>query len=119
MSVSSFFVVDLNDGRLLTFSDVFQSTKRNQLKSILSAKFNSSFGKDNLLAQFEIAENFSIDNDGFHFLYNPYEITPYALGDPEITISFAQALPFLTPNFKKIVLTHLKSGEPNTKREKQ
>jgi hypothetical protein len=114
----SHFVVDLNDGKRLTFSDVFQFSKRNQVKSILSAKFNSSYGKDNLLDQFEIAENFSIDKDGIHFLYNPYEITPYAVGDPEITISFAQALPYFTTNFKSLVLSHLKTAKPTIKRKK-
>ena len=113
------FVVDLLDGKLIQFGDVFQSKTKNQLKSLLKSKFISVYGKESLIEQFEIAENFSIDKDGIHFLYNPYEITPYALGDPEITISFAQALPFLTSNFKKIVLTHLKSRKPNTKRKKQ
>jgi hypothetical protein len=114
----SHYVVDINDGKLIQFGDVFQLKTKNQLKSILSAKFNSSFGKDNLLDQFEIAENFSIDKDGIHFLYNPYEITPYAVGDPEITISYTQALPFLTPNFKNIILLHLKAAKPKLKRKK-
>ncbi len=112
------FLIDLTDGRLLTFTDVFQSSKENQLKSLLSSKFNTDYGKDNLLDQFEIADNFSVDKNGIHFLYNPYEITPYALGDPEITISFTQALPFLTPYFKSKVLQHLKTGKPSVKKKK-
>jgi len=99
------FLIDLTDGRLLAFADVFQMSKRNQLKSILSSKFNTAYGKDNLLDQFEIAENFSVDKNGIHFLYNPYEITPYAVGDPEIIISFNQAMPYLTPYFKSKVLS--------------
>jgi hypothetical protein len=114
----SHFLIDLNDGKMLTLNDVIQSSKRNQLKSILSSKFNAIYGKDNLIDQFEIAENFSIDKDGIHFLYNPYEITPYAVGDPEITISFAQAMPYLTPYFKSKVLPHLKIVKPNIKRKK-
>jgi hypothetical protein len=113
------FLIDLADGRLLTFTDVFQSSKKNQLKSLLSSIFNTAYGKDNLLDQFEIAENFSIDKNGIHFLYNPYEITPYVVGDPEITISFNQAMPFFTPYFKSKVLPHLKISKPNTKRKKQ
>jgi len=112
------FLIDLTDGRLLAFADVFQMSKRNQLKSILSSKFNSTYGHDNLLDQFEIAENFSIDKDGIHFLYNPYEITPYAVGDPEITISFSQAIPFFTPYFKSKVLPHLKTVNPSFKKKK-
>jgi hypothetical protein len=70
------------------------------------------------LDQFEIAENFSVDKNGIHFLYNPYEITPYAVGDLEITISFAQAIPFFTPYFKSKVLPHLKTGNLSKKKKK-
>jgi len=112
------FLIDLTDGRLLTFTDVFQPSKKNQLKSLLSSKFNTAYGKDNLLDQFEIAENFSVDKNGIHFLYNPYEITPYVVGDPEITISFSQAIPFFTPYFKSKVLPHLKTVNPSFKKKK-
>jgi hypothetical protein len=113
------FLVDLNDGKLIQFGDIFQAKSKNQLKSILKSKFFSIYGKESLLDQFEIAENFSIDKNGIHFLYNPYEITPYVVGDPEITISFNQAMPFFTPYFKSKVLPHLKISKPNTKRKKQ
>ena len=114
----SHFVIDLNDGKLLTFNDVFQAKTKSQLKSFLKSKFISIYGKESLLDQFEISENFEIDKNGIHFIYNPYEITPYAVGDPEITITFAQAMPYLTPYFKSKVAPHLKTSKPNIKSKK-
>jgi hypothetical protein len=114
------FVIDLNDGKMIAFHDVFQSNSKSKLKSILKAKFISIYGKESLLDQFEIAENFAIDKDGIHFLYNPYEITAYAFGDPEITISFNQAMPYLTPWFKQFIpstqklMPKKKSQKPTT-----
>ena len=56
-------MIDLNDGKLLTFNDVFQAKTKSQLKSFLKSKFISIYGKESLLDQFEISENFEIDKN--------------------------------------------------------
>ena len=38
----------------------------------------------------KIVENFSIKKDGLHFYYNHYEIGCYAMGIPDVTISWKQ-----------------------------
>ena len=43
------------------------------------------------------SSNFILGKDGITFIYNPYEIAPYALGRIELTISNAT----LEPLFKK------------------
>lgn len=46
--------------------------------------------------EFILSENFLITETGFVFLYQPYEIAPYALGMIEIPLTFEEMEPFLS-----------------------
>ncbi|MCK6603400.1 MAG: DUF3298 and DUF4163 domain-containing protein [Ignavibacteriaceae bacterium] len=48
--------------------------------------------------EFILSENFLITDTGFVFLYQPYEIAPYALGLVEIPLTFEEMEPFLSPS---------------------
>lgn len=43
-------------------------------------------------------ENFYVDQKGITWLYNPYEIAPYALGTIRITLSYDQTAPYILPD---------------------
>jgi hypothetical protein len=47
---------------------------------------------------FKLNDNFTITNTGLQFMYNPYEIKPYAAGKTILTIPFAQIKDLIRPN---------------------
>ncbi|MDZ7315871.1 MAG: DUF3298 and DUF4163 domain-containing protein [candidate division KSB1 bacterium] len=47
--------------------------------------------------QFYLTGNFGVTKEGFLFIYNPYEIAPYALGRTELLITWEELRPFLKP----------------------
>jgi len=44
-----------------------------------------------------------LDKNGITFIYQPYEIAPYAAGMPFITIPYEKVMPFLTPEIKALL----------------
>lgn len=44
-----------------------------------------------------------LDPEGLVFYYQPYSIAPYAMGDTELLIPFAQIKNFLLPSFQKMI----------------
>lgn len=95
------FLLEMNSGKLWKFNEVFEPQKIALLKAALYKKFLSQYKKDDLLGDFTVTENISLNRKGFSFNYNPYEITPYAMGDPILELSIPQAWPYLTSAFKK------------------
>jgi hypothetical protein len=51
--------------------------------------------------EFEPSQNFYFSEKGMEFVYNPYEIGPYALGQITFTISKKDILPFLKINIER------------------
>ncbi|HWW38230.1 DUF3298 and DUF4163 domain-containing protein [Pedobacter sp.] len=47
---------------------------------------------------FSLPRNFTITDQGLKFLYNPYEIKPYAAGTTELLVPFEQIKEILKPN---------------------
>ena len=48
--------------------------------------------------RFTLNDNFRIGSDGLTFLFNPYEIAPYAFGSMELFLSYADIRPLLKKN---------------------
>ncbi len=49
---------------------------------------------------FTLTENFWWDNEGIHFLYNPYEVAAYAVGAIEISVSYNTINELLKEEYK-------------------
>ncbi|RYZ99623.1 MAG: DUF3298 domain-containing protein [Sphingobacteriaceae bacterium] len=60
-----------------------------------SSLANDYFFKDN---KFALNENFSVTPLGLKFLYNQYEIKPYAAGQTELLVPYAQIKQLMRPN---------------------
>ena len=54
-----------------------------------------------------MTDNFALTKDGLKFVYNPYEIAPYAMGQQEIVIPYSELKSLLKPNalLTKIIAT--------------
>ncbi len=51
---------------------------------------------------FYLPENFKISDQGLHFIYNSYEIAPYAIGQIELLIGWKELEPFLQSEWKSL-----------------
>lgn len=93
-------VFDLKADKTLTLNDVFkpgykpklQKVLENELRKAYDIPANSSLnGKDGILFDKHLAltKNFYLTGSGIGFIYNPYEVAPYVVGQIELYVPFA------------------------------
>lgn len=79
--------INRNSGRILKTKDAFAESDRGNLCATLRAKAIAELGgEENLLYEPTITENFCLMQDGWHFVYNEYELACYAKGAVEVVI---------------------------------
>ena len=85
---------DLETGSTISIKDVLVENYMKSLKSIVMKKFIKSNGKDGWdfsnVTNFKLSENIAIERKGLRFIYNQYEIGPYALGAPEVFVTWSE-----------------------------
>lgn len=88
----------LEDGKLLTLDDFFTPEQQEKLHKILVKLLCWQKGVDSKEDLEELGyyveaivptDNFRVTSQGIEFLYNPYEIGVYALGQTEIMLPFS------------------------------
>jgi hypothetical protein len=114
MSIMQFLVFDAATGKQLGLTDIFKPGFETTLDNLIERRFRQMKGlseKDSLNGEkgglFENHlrhnENFAVTGSGIRFLYNQYEIAPYAAGQITINLSFDElkeilkSLPELKP----------------------
>ena len=73
-------------GRQLTLNDVFGKDGLASLETELRKAVIAKIGEGNLLSPVKPTENFYLAEDGWHFVFNEYEIACYALGAIEVVV---------------------------------
>lgn len=107
MQSVSFINLDLQQNKLISLSDII-SMGTSEIQKLLEKQFRKDFGlKSNeslekylFEAKISISENFRFDRTGIYFVYNPYEIAPYALGKIEIFIPYVSFQNSLKEEFR-------------------
>jgi hypothetical protein len=99
---------DLKAHRLIKLDELFKPGTKPELVKIAEAIFRKNEGLSPTASlangyfftnnQFALNENFLILADGIEFLYNPYEIKPYASGKTRLMIPYAQIKALIRPN---------------------
>jgi hypothetical protein len=94
---------DLKTGALISLNDLFSPGSRKDLKKIVEKAFIKAWGGEDWdftprSGDFNLSENFSLERDGLHLYYNQYEIGPYAMGAPEVTIAWKEISKLLKEN---------------------
>ena len=103
------FIFDTKNGSEINLRDIIDDAHQSVVKKMLYNKFVKTYGKDALLIEltkpdeFPFPDSYGINKSGIHFSYNPYEITAYCYGSPEIDFSFRELYPYLTPWFKQFI----------------
>jgi hypothetical protein len=97
--VSLYFNFDEQSEKVLTLDDLLIPGSKEKLNVIAEKIFRRDYelGDQDLVeagywfkdSKFELNENFMIDNGALHFLFNSYEIAPYAAGQQEVKIAFS------------------------------
>ena len=78
--------LDRKTGRKLVLDDAFPEEMRESLKAELRAKALEALGEQPILFDGLLTDNFCLMEDGWHFVYSPYEIASYAAGVVELVI---------------------------------
>ena len=72
--------LDRETGRQLTLNDVFGKDGLAALETELRKAVIAKIGEENIQSPVKPIENFYLAADGWHFVYNEYEIACYAIG---------------------------------------
>ncbi|WP_219226122.1 DUF3298 and DUF4163 domain-containing protein [Pedobacter antarcticus] len=94
-------------GNVITLDSLVKTDSKTQLVAVaekifrknekLSANASLSDGYFFDGGKFALAQTFTLSPEGLMFLYNPYEIKPYAAGVTELIIPYSQIKEFLKP----------------------
>ena len=89
-SVTHAFVFDTRDGSRLTLDDLFVPDFDAPLAEIIARHIPESLSEEDIEALFEPdvqpTGNYILTSDSIVFIYNPFEIGPYSLGTPSISV---------------------------------
>lgn len=97
MTTTIYQVIDLNQLQPLTLADIFDERNLDQVALIIRETLARDLGYNEVSKLSEIGyivneirptENFYIDDKGITWLYNQYDIAPYALGQPTVFIGY-------------------------------
>ncbi len=99
MTNISYDIIDLADGRLLTYADVFAEDSDDALSDILTRQLRKDYSIPDDVTLGEAGffvekvspnRNIYVNGNGVGFLYNSYEIAPYSQGATNIFLEFNQ-----------------------------
>ena len=99
-----YFTIDLTTRHILTLNDLFNEKDLPKVKTLLWEQYNNSnkeyepvIGADS----FNLSNNIYLDSRGVHFIYDVYEIAPYAAGEQDLLLYFGQLEELFKPEFKQ------------------
>ena len=89
-STTRALVFDARDGSTVTLDDIFLPDFNDILTAILNDHLPESLSEEDMADLFEDTisptGNYILTSDSITFIYNPYEIGPYSLGTPSISV---------------------------------
>ncbi len=109
---TSYTSVDLTSNKVFALKNIITEAGKQQLRSLLEKNFRNQYNlkpTDSLTEgglfenKIEPNENFYLTEKGIGFSYVPYEIGPFAMGEINIFISFADLKNHLQDSFKKLI----------------
>ena len=101
LNTRNYYNFDLTTGKLITEKDLFVDNYKELLSDLIKKRMveeskesnekdpildleNSDYWTDSIKPN----GNFYITDEGINYVFNPYEIAPYALGETEVTLPF-------------------------------
>jgi uncharacterized protein DUF3298/peptidoglycan-N-acetylmuramic acid deacetylase PdaC-like protein len=97
--------IDLENGKLLVYEDIFGNDTRDSISVLLTKQLyidkkipadlslkDAGFFVESIIPN----HNFYLNNNGVGFLYNSYEIAPYSFGQTRVFLSFDKIKKFIS-----------------------
>jgi len=109
---TEFRVLDLTKNKSLALADILTGAGIAKLQPKLEASFRKQFNLQPgdpltdgglLENKIEANDNICVTGSGLEFVYNPYEIGPYAMGEIDLFIPFTELTEYLKPDFKNLL----------------
>jgi hypothetical protein len=109
---TSYIPVNLISNKKIGINDIINKAGQPKLAKLLEKSFRKAYSlkAGDSLSEGGLFENKIDPNDNFYvtakgigFCYNPYEIGPYAMGEINVFIPFAELSAYLQPEFKKLI----------------
>lgn len=114
LETRNYYNFDLKTGKLITENDLFKPNFKSGLSELIKKRIveqskeekedkntepiisieDTDFWTDSIKPN----GNFYITDEGINYVFNPYEIAPYYMGETEVTIPFSRLKGFLKPN---------------------
>ena len=92
------FVYDVYENQTIDLNSIFKKENINNVLSLvkeeLIKKEVNIFDMNNV----DVTENFFVDDKGIHWIYNPYEIAPYAEGIIEVVLPYSKIQGYFIEN---------------------
>ena len=93
---------DLNKKKLLSLQDIVIPGKQQDIRNLLWQQYNVEVMENNPFiekASFHISPNFLFNVEGIYFIYQPYEIGPYSMGNIKLKLSWDEAKDFIKKEY--------------------
>ena len=115
---TGYYNFNAHTGQLVKLEDILTSGYEAPLTKIAATVFKETYLEEGMTNYseagfyfekdaFTMTDNFALTKDGLKFVYNPYEIAPYAMGQQEILIPYNDLRNIIHPEG---ALNHLFSG---------
>ena len=99
-----YFTIDLTTRHILILNDLFNEKDLPKVKKLLWEQYNNSNKEYEPVIEadsFNLSNNIYLDSRGVHFIYDVYEIAPYAAGEQDLLLYFGQLEELFRPEFKR------------------
>ena len=117
LNTRTFFNFDLKTGKVLTEADIFKDSTDAELSELIKLRIIEQSKEDSTLEVITNLEdteywvdaikpngNFYITENSINYVFNPYEIAPFALGETEVVLPYDRVVNLLKP---VTILNHL------------
>ncbi|WP_109077920.1 DUF3298 domain-containing protein [Aggregatibacter kilianii] len=103
---SQYWNFDLAQQKALKLEDIFEQAQLEKVKEQLWKRYLEEFKWEESeaftnKANFYVSTNFYLTNDGMTFSYAPYAIAAYAVGQPELSLTWGELNKLVKPEFKQ------------------
>lgn len=99
MNTTSCYVYDVYENQEIGINSIFKEEFLPNVLSLIKEELALNKDADSFDMNYvNVTENFFVDEEGIHWIYNPYEIAPYAIGAIEVTLPYSKIENYLTEN---------------------
>jgi hypothetical protein len=108
LETRNYYNFNLTTGKLITEKDLYIDNYKSALTQLIKKRIVEESTEIKTLADLEESifwtdsikpnGNFYITDESINYVFNPYEIAPYAFGETEITLTFDRIKSILKPN---------------------